>query len=508
MRKKYQQTGIMLFVLAFSLFNVMLALNLKPSYAVDPETTGSGIPSGTFTSNVTSNTKANYIKDALNSVNRTSEYTNSFDVIKDFKTSDNKTPLYSLMKNKTFPTTAEKFERLDDNPINITNNGLLYIISHGYNPNNTESTIFSTLKHGAVTDNSIKEYITQIAVWLYIYENQSSLQKYCIDYACIFYDDGGATISAETIRTFIADAASINGYEFLAYITDLVDKAKTYNGDETSKIASLSATKFTYEIDSSFTTLVTDTVTPQVTGNKDNFMYYSVEIDDPNAYGAYIADINNKKITNTGVMNGSFKVVVPLKEDITKMNLSSIKVHVYGHFIKDSGSEYRVTSTTNGLVDENKKQKYTNVIYGYTPNEVIETNFTLYNFTKISKVDATNSKELPGATLVITNKNDENETYEWVSSDTPHYIFLEDGEYKLCETIAPEGYEKATECIDFTIDGKNIKAVEMKNKPVQKALIPNTGVMQKYSPYIIGAILILIGLGTTGYIIYQKERKS
>ena len=81
MRKKYQQTGIMLFVLAFSLFNVMLALNLKPSYAVDPETTGSGIPSGTFTANVTSNTKANYIRDALNSVSRTSNYTSSFDVI-------------------------------------------------------------------------------------------------------------------------------------------------------------------------------------------------------------------------------------------------------------------------------------------------------------------------------------------------------------------------------------------------------------------------------------------
>ena len=503
MRKKYRSTGIMFFVLAFSVFNIMLAMNIKPSLAVDPESGGNGFPSSTFTSNITNNTKVNYIKDAITAANENSNYSASFDVIKDFHVYGSDTPLYSLMKNLQIPKTTEKFEIKDDSPSTIQDNGLLYIMTHGYNATNPDNNIFSSLAYGAVADNTIKEYVTQIAIWLYIYEKKSSFSHYCSNNECVFYDSSNAAIPVDTIKSFISHAASVNGYNYLNYITALVDQAKAYTGAQESKMASLSAASFSYTINEDFTSLKTDTITPQVTSNQDNFLYYSIEIDDPNSYGAYITDVNNHTISNPDRITSSFKVVVPLKEDLSTMDLTSIKVHVYAHFLKPTGNEYRVTDSTNPLIDSNKKQVYTNVYYGYTPNEVIETNFNLYNFTKISKIDVANSNELPGATLVITDKNDSTNTETWVSTDTPHYTYLKNGDYQLCETLAPDGYEKSTECIDFSVDGTKITSVVMEN-----AHIPNTSAFRKTTIYIIGGILMLLGIGSFGYVMYKKKGRN
>ena len=69
---------------------------------------------------------------------------------------------------------------------------------------------------------------------------------------------------------------------------------------------------------------------------------------------------------------------------------------------------------------------------------------------EISKVDITTNKELPGAELIITNK-DGKEIDRWVSTDKPHYIEkLPSGEYTLTEITAPDGYDIA-ESIRFTV---------------------------------------------------------
>ena len=69
---------------------------------------------------------------------------------------------------------------------------------------------------------------------------------------------------------------------------------------------------------------------------------------------------------------------------------------------------------------------------------------------QISKVDITTNKELPGAELIITDK-DGKEIDRWVSTDTPHYIEkLPAGEYTLTEITAPDGYDIA-ERIRFTV---------------------------------------------------------
>lgn len=69
---------------------------------------------------------------------------------------------------------------------------------------------------------------------------------------------------------------------------------------------------------------------------------------------------------------------------------------------------------------------------------------------QISKVDIATGKELPGAELVIKDK-DGNTVAQWVSEDKPHYIEkLPAGDYTLTEITAPNGYQLA-ESIAFTV---------------------------------------------------------
>lgn len=69
---------------------------------------------------------------------------------------------------------------------------------------------------------------------------------------------------------------------------------------------------------------------------------------------------------------------------------------------------------------------------------------------QISKVDIAAGKELPGAELVIKDK-DGNTVAQWVSVDKPHYIEkLPAGDYTLTEITAPNGYQLA-ESIAFTV---------------------------------------------------------
>ena len=69
---------------------------------------------------------------------------------------------------------------------------------------------------------------------------------------------------------------------------------------------------------------------------------------------------------------------------------------------------------------------------------------------KISKVDITSNEELPGAELVIKDK-DGTEIDRWISTNEPHYVEkMPAGDYTLTEITAPNGY-KVAESIDFTV---------------------------------------------------------
>ena len=129
---------------------------------------------------------------------------------------------------------------------------------------------------------------------------------------------------------------------------------------------------------------------------------------------------------------------------------------------------------------------------------------------EISKVDITTNKELPGAELIITNK-DGKVVEHWTSTDKPHYIEkLPAGDYTLTEITAPNGYEIA-ENISFTVlPNGDVQRVVMKDapipeQPVQPAppstptptpLIPQTG-----DTFPLGLLLALAGLSLAGLAV-------
>ena len=106
-----------------------------------------------------------------------------------------------------------------------------------------------------------------------------------------------------------------------------------------------------------------------------------------------------------------------------------------------------------------------------TMTDILKSKTTTYDLT-ISKQDITNSKELPGAVLIIKDKNG-NEVAKWTSTDKPHVIkALPYGEYTLTELSAPSGYVKA-ETISFTLDknGKSKDVVTMKDDVTKVEII-------------------------------------
>lgn len=94
----------------------------------------------------------------------------------------------------------------------------------------------------------------------------------------------------------------------------------------------------------------------------------------------------------------------------------------------------------------------------YTKDLDVENTQTI---TEITKVDATDSKEIPGATLSLYDKDD-NLVEQWTSTEEAHIIrgLLVNEEYRLHEDLAPVGYATTSD-ITFTIsdDGTPTKVV-------------------------------------------------
>ena len=135
---------------------------------------------------------------------------------------------------------------------------------------------------------------------------------------------------------------------------------------------------------------------------------------------------------------------------------------------------------------------------------------------RISKQDITTGEELPGATLQIIDE-DGNVATEWVSTDEAHFIegkLIAGKEYTLRETIAPDGYEIASE-IKFTVntDGSVTEVVmydehtpDLEIPPTVTIDTPNTGVSADNSAelYLVAAAVIM----AFGMVIYKKNDKK
>ena len=121
-------------------------------------------------------------------------------------------------------------------------------------------------------------------------------------------------------------------------------------------------------------------------------------------------------------------------------------------------------------------------VEGYTLNDTIYQieikqdgdNFTITCENKptemvFSKVDETGTKELPGATIQIIDKETGDIIDEWVSTEEPHIInyLVENKEYIMREITSPYGYEIAEEISFVAFDGDK---VTMKNMPILKSV--------------------------------------
>lgn len=119
-----------------------------------------------------------------------------------------------------------------------------------------------------------------------------------------------------------------------------------------------------------------------------------------------------------------------------------------------------------------------------------------------SKVDATNNKELPGATITVTEKESGKLIDQWISTDESHVIryLVEGKEYIMTEIINPVGYEQA-ESITFT--AKDGMKITMKDKRVPKSV--NTGDMMNTELY---AMLLTASVGAIILFIYFKRKQE
>ena len=155
-------------------------------------------------------------------------------------------------------------------------------------------------------------------------------------------------------------------------------------------------------------------------------------------------------------------------------------------------------SYTVSEIEAPKGYKKSNEVVKFTVNNDDKTinvefkNDKIKNPVEISKKDATTSKELPGAHLVVKDSSG-NIVDEWTSTNTEHKIKdLKEGNYTLSETIAPEGYRLTTTTVEFTVkgDGSTTK-VEMLNEPMKSTIVKINKIDSETKKAVSGAVIVV-----------------
>lgn len=293
-----------------------------------------------------------------------------------------------------------------------------YILINGY-PNKT------------ITGNEDKDYlITSFAVFYLIDPSDR-----------IFKDFNFEKGTFKGVKSDVVNEISklVNGANNYSYITPKIDVKINNN--------------FNLSNDGSYYISTNNGVS--ITGEVGN---YTVNLENAPS-GTIITDLNgNKKSTFT--TSEKFMIKVPVSS------------------VKELSNEFKVSVNATGSIYkaylyESENSKYQNTIALYPDNNNVKNTaivkLNLTTETQISKVDATTSKELPGAKLTVKDLNG-NVIDTWVSTNEVHIIKnLKPGKYTLTEQIAPEGYILSTETIEFEVklDGTVTKVV-MKNMPKEK----------------------------------------
>ena len=202
-------------------------------------------------------------------------------------------------------------------------------------------------------------------------------------------------------------------------------------------------------------------------------------------------NVSKQDITTKEELPGATLVIKDKSENIIDKWISTNEPH-YIEGLKEG--EYTLTETIapDGYKLSSETIKFTLKADG-SIQSVVMYNEKEVTKVKISKQDITSKKELPGATLVIKDKNGK-VVETWVSTNEPKYIEgLKPGDYTLTETIAPDGYELSKETIKFTLKAngtiQNVVMYNNKITVVTKTKISKQDITTKEE--LLGATLVI-----------------
>lgn len=287
---------------------------------------------------------------------------------------------------------------------------ILYILMNGLHGN------FEPGTGDQLTEWRKSYFATGIAVW-YALGNNDNTQNFNMSEGTYGSKPDNSNATTKKIASLVNNSV---GYKYTSPSFSISDKNATLT---------LSNDKHSY---------VTKEFSPAIAGDVKN---YTVKLNNAPT-GSKILDSTGAEKTTFN--NGEkFKVSVPVASVTTMSTNFSISINAsatdyVAYNYKPSNSSYQRLVV---LFEEPKNF-----------NSTINVTLTLTNKVSISKQDATNGKELPGATLILKDENG-NEKLRWISTNEPKIIEnLAAGKYYLTELIAPDGYVKSSETVTFTIN--------------------------------------------------------
>ena len=152
------------------------------------------------------------------------------------------------------------------------------------------------------------------------------------------------------------------------------------------------------------------------------------------------------------------------------------------------------------------------------PANVAKSSLVVVNqpiYLKISKQSITNSKEIPGAKIIIRDAKG-NKVLEYTSTKKPKKFKIGIGRYTLTEKVAPKGYKTLTTVVTFEVleNGttklvgaassyykiKNSNHLIIYNELNDNVVIPDTGSNVAIVSVVLGVVLVVGG----GFLIYKK----
>ena len=223
--------------------------------------------------------------------------------------------------------------------------------------------------------------------------------------------------------------------------------------------------------------------------------------------------------------------VMQLQEKVAKTIEVTYSATVNENAVSNIEKNKAILTYSNNPADSESKGTITKEQTVYTAKVVID-KFEKGNETKklagAQFVLINNGTKNPDGTAYNTNKGKfyklENGKVSWVDSQSDatvvttdengagSFLGLEDGDYKLREIAAPDGYNLLTADVDVTISGANATTTDLGSLTVTKNVenatglqLPSTGGMGTTLFYVLGSVLLL---GAVVLLVVRRRMRT